>query len=139
MIPQRGTGCACSSNLTASYPVRVPQYRALPQYGPGHTAPYWGMGSLASFTACLTANQPRISARGRLCDLLMVQGVTPAHKSLPRVHFGGLTPSRLISYLYMEKMPMPGTHMAYLFILPFSPYIRYTGRCDPLRNSIINE
>jgi hypothetical protein len=75
--------------------------------------------ALASFTAYLTANQLALANARRYlpirdgkpdaCDLLMVQGVTPAHK--------GLAPSRLMDREQLsfdsEKMPMrkSGTHI----------------------------
>ena len=58
--------------LPASYAVPVRQYRVLQ----------------ARFLHCMPHGKPA-------CDLLMVQGVTPAHK--------GLAPSRLIYYLSIVK------------------------------------
>jgi hypothetical protein len=101
VIPQCcGTGCAYSSDLIASYMVPFRQYRALPQYG------------LAFPQSCGTSSSLHASRqtspailRGRLCDLLMVQGVTPAHK--------GLAPSRLIYYLSIVKRCPCWAHTLY--------------------------
>ena len=67
--------CACLSILIASYQVPVRQYRGLP----------------VGFLHCLGHPKPA-------CHLLMLQGVTPAHK--------GLTPSGIIScctYVYLFR------------------------------------
>ena len=66
--------CAYSSSLTASYSVRVPQYRALQ----------------SRFLHCMPHGKPA-------CDLLMVQGLTPAHK--------GLSPSRLTHIFIWKRCP----------------------------------
>ena len=57
----------------------------------------WNQGLQSRFLHCMPRGKPA-------CDLLVLRGVTPAHK--------GLSPSGIIWYL-RYLMPMLGTHIVY--------------------------